>query len=220
MNVTTSTAPVRHFVIDGFASPRPDWTPPPPEWPGWEAVYSNDCERGKRATRQVFDWNADVLAAMHELTVLRQAAHLFGVAAWPDALLWGGGLQVIAPGGHLNTHLDANLHPNRRYSRRAVQMVCFLHYEWKVEWGGEFYLADPAGEVVQTYAALPGRLVVFENTDLAYHGVLPTSPNATERVSVSSCLLADARPEHTRTRALFMPSRVPRYAAPPETTPA
>ncbi len=208
MHLTDGFAPVRHFVWDGFVSPRPDWTVAPASDAGaWEVQYSNDMERGKRTSRAVAGGWADfVLDRMHGAEVRTLCARTFGVPAVPDVTLWGGGLQVIEPGGRLGTHLDGARHPHRRHLRKAVQMVCFAHGEWEPEWGGQFYFADPLGNVVLRFDPVPGRLICFEQTDLAYHGVAPVTGPA-ERISVASALLADARPEDTRLRAMFLPSR-------------
>lgn len=208
MTLTTGSQPVRHFVIDDFVAPRRDWTVPPADARVWEARYDNDCERGKRTTRELSwgGWPADVMSRLNGIDVLRHCTNAFGVIAYPDSLFWGGGLQVLAPGGHLATHLDGVLHPKRPGLRRAVQLVCFCHPAWEPAWGGQFYLANPLGDVVCEFEAAPGRLIAFENTDLAYHGVCPVAGPA-ERVTVATTLLADARPSDTRARALFLPRR-------------
>lgn len=209
MNIVTGSTPVRHFVCDDFVTPRPDWTVAPADAPVgvWECKYDNELERGKRTSRVVKGWVEYVLGRMHELETLRACAQLFGIPAYPDALLWGGGLQVLSPNGWLNCHLDGCVHPQRRDLRRAVQMVCFCHPEWYGSWGGDFAFFDPDGKVIGTVEPKPGRLLAFQNTDLAYHGVLPTSADAADRVTVASSLLTNAREGDTRTRALFLPKR-------------
>lgn len=206
MNVTTGTAPVRFFVCDDFVHPRPDWQVPGTDAPVWEAIYDNDCERLKRTTRSLCGWAANVARQMQELDTLRTCAQLFGVPAYPDALMWGGGLQVIAPGGYLAPHLDGVRHPKRPNLRRAVQLVCFCHPTWSESDGGYLEFFAPSGEVAHRLAPLPGRLVAFENTDLAVHGVSRvTGPN--DRVTVALSLLADAREQDVREKAMFWPSR-------------
>lgn len=203
---THGTYPVRHFVCDGFVAPDATWTVDPPGSAIYEAVYDNDCERGKRTTRALYGWARRVMDQMHELEVLRQCSTLCGAVAYPDPSAWGGGVQVLSPNGWLSTHLDGSVHPERRHLRRAVQMVCFCHSEWRREWGGNFYFTDPMGAIVAEYEPLPGRLIAFENTLEAYHGVSPvTGPR--ERVSVAASLLADANPNDSRMRAAFFPHR-------------
>jgi hypothetical protein len=215
--LTTGSYPVRHIVWDNFCSPHPGWTVPPAGWDGWECVYASDVERGKRATRELPSWAKLVTGRMADLDVLRACSQLFAEAMWPDPLLWGGGLQVTEPGGYLNPHLDAALHGKRHGVRRAVQMVCFVHNEWRPEWGGDFLLCDPDGKTIRRIEPLPGRLIVFEScSDLAYHAVERTSEGAAERVTVAMSLLAPARACDVRRRALFLPTRS--HATPPPAT--
>lgn len=132
-----------------------------------------------------------------------------GYAVEPDPTMHGGGLHVTAPGGHLNCHLDYDRHPVLPGRRRALNVILFLHPAWEPGWGGEFYLADPLGRPVASLAPEPGAVVAFEVSDVSYHGVLPVTGPA-ERVSYAEYYLAPAGPEHTRERALFMPTRGPR----------
>lgn len=207
MDVTVCPNPVRHFVIDGFVEPRAWWDVAPASTAVcWEAQYDNDLERGKRTTRGVHGWSEDVVRKMHDVETLRACVRAFGVEAYPDGSLWGGGLQVIAPGGHLSTHLDGVLHPHRPHLRRAIQLVCFCSFSWEPDWGGRFYFADPGGDAVTWIDPLPGRLLAFESTDLSYHGVERVNGPA-ERVTVATSLLAPAREYDTRKRALFLPPR-------------
>lgn len=220
MNIETYGGPCRHFVIDNYVAPAGDWSVPPASDPIWEAQYDSDVERGKRTTRETRGWSAEVVRRMLSPTLGALCGRTFGEPMAVDALLWGGGLQVTAPGGVLAPHLDGVRHPQRPGLRRAAQMVCFCHPVWREEWGGEFAFFTPTGDVWKVIEPVPGRLLVFENTDLSYHGVLPVRSIAAERVSVSCSLLAPSRPEDTRARALFMPFRAPRYASPPDNPPS
>jgi hypothetical protein len=205
---TVGASPVAHLVADGFADPRPDWSVPPAGDPSWEVEYDSECERGKRALRRLGGWAAGVAEAMRDPQFLWRLSCFFGEDLFPDDSLWGGGLQAMCPGSFLGCHLDGVLHPKRPGLRRAVQIVCFCHQSWEPGWGGQFAFFNPAGRPIQSYAALPGRLLAFDcSSDLAYHGVLPTAEGATDRVSVACSLLAPARPCDTRERALFLPRR-------------
>ncbi len=205
------TDPVRWWVIDDVAPRVPADAVPPGDWPGWEARYDNDCERGKRATRRA-DLDPRLAGPMRALGS-RPWADLWsgylGYPVEPDPTGHGRGLHVTAPGGWLNAHLDFDRHPRRPAMRLALSAVLFLHDRWEPGWGGAFYLASPAGEALRRFEPLPGRLVAFEASDLAYHGVEAVTGPA-ERVSVAAGYLAPATPASTRTRALFLPSRGPR----------
>lgn len=202
--------PVPHVVWDDFiAVPSGGFSTPDPSRPDqWEVAYENDCERGKRTTRTLPPWASVVLDKMYSRGVLDLWQGVLNEPVRPDATVHGGGLQVTLPGGHLNCHLDGVLHPSFPDTRRAVQMVCYCHPEWRDEWGGEFAVYDTRGNPTRLIVPVPGRLVMFENTDLAYHGVVPVSRRARNRVHVSASLLAPARPTDTRERALFLPTRL------------
>lgn len=191
--------PVRWVVRDGWADVSSLPPVPAAAWPGWEAGYDNDCERGKRTARVL-----DALPGYAGL--LRRVAADPPGGTEPDPGLWGGGLHVTAPGGHLNCHLDYALHPKLPGKRRAANAVLFCHREWREEWGGKLYFADPLGNPIVWIDPVPGRLVVWENNDMAYHGVFPVRGPA-ERVTLCVSFLAPARPTDTRRRALFLPTR-------------
>lgn len=207
MGATFYTKPVRHVVWDDFVRPLSSWTVPDPSDPAaWEVRYDNDFERGKLTTRKVPDWVRGVLGEINSARVLAMWTGFTHVVVQPDLYLHGGGLQVMVPGGHLNCHLDGIVHPMRHW-RRTAQVVCYCHTDWPKGAGGTFVLYDPDGNPVVEIEPTPGRLVVFENTDLAYHGVSRISPDAPNRVHISTSLLAPVGPDDTRTKALFMPTR-------------
>lgn len=203
--------PVKWFVIDGWCEPRADWSVPDSNWSDW-VKYDNDCERGKRTTRALWDWSETVLHRLHEPELLKLCASEFGFEATPDPTLHGGGLHVTAPGGKLTCHLDYDLHPNPTKTealhnkRRAVNLIAFCHQQWEADWGGELYLANPSGQPLVEFEPKPGRLVAFVTNDLSYHGV-HTVRGPVDRVSVACYLLTSATGFNTRTRALFIPSR-------------
>lgn len=215
--MVVSEHPVRWFMIDNAVSPRLEWSVPPadatgpdgkPLWVG----YDNDCESGKRATRELgasdLAWANEVLDSLHDGEMLGACKDAFGFAGEPDPFLHGGGLHVTRPGGFLNCHLDYSRHPHLLGKRRAVNIIVFCHAYWERAWGGLLYLADPMGEPVILFEPKPGRLVAFETNDLSYHGVTKVTGPA-ERVSIATYLLTDASDRDTRKRALFMPNRKP-----------
>jgi Rps23 Pro-64 3,4-dihydroxylase Tpa1-like proline 4-hydroxylase len=173
----------------------------------WEARYNNDVERGKRTTRDV----TSIIGASELFDQMRgSAAAWSSVLGYPvrdDPTMHGGGIHVTEPGGWLSTHLDYARHPKLPRERRALNLIAFVHREWRKEWGGELELCDPMGTPVLRIAPQPGRLVAFEVSDLSYHGVAPTSPDAAERVSLAVYYLAEATPADTRMRAMFLPNR-------------
>jgi len=129
-----------------------------------------------------------------------------GYPTEPDPTLHGGGLHVTVSGGFLGVHLDYDRHPKIPGKRRALNVIAFLHPEWKKAWGGALVLCDPAGTPVRRFYPNPGRVIAFEVSDLSYHGVEPVR-GAAPRVSLAVYRLSEAGPFNTRRRALFMPNR-------------
>lgn len=205
MDCEYDAVPVRHWVFDDWATP-PFPEPPGDTWPGWEAVYDNDCESGKRTARDL-----RMLAAYPELLNRMRSAgtewtERLGYPVVDDDTLHGGGLHVTKSGGWLNCHLDYARHPIHKTKRRALNLILFVHPRWHREWGGYFYLADPSGKPVVWIEPRPGRLLAFETGSLSYHGVhRVVGPEP--RVSLAVYYLADATEHDTRTRALFIPNR-------------
>ncbi len=174
-------------------------------------MYENDCERGKRTTRDPFrmpDPIATCLSWMRSVEMIRVWEKLTGIGGLiDDPTLHGGGLHVLAPGGWLNTHLDYARHPVVEGYERRVNLILFLNHEWREEWGGAFEVCHPDGGVAERIYPAPGRLVVFETSDLSYHGTQRTTSDAPDRITLAVYYLTPARPSATRLRALFMPRR-------------
>jgi hypothetical protein len=204
-----SARPVRHWVFDGAAEPLGPDLLPPADWPGW-VRYDNAVEARKRTTRDLDALAPPVRAAFRRLRAVGAVAawcDRLGYAVCDDPSLHGGGLHVTAGGGSLGTHLDYSRHPVLRHWRRALNVIAFLHPEWRPEWGGQLRLTDPDGRPVAEIDPLPGRVVAFEVGDLSYHGVAPTAADAPDRVSAAVYFLTPATAADTRTRALFLPPR-------------
>jgi hypothetical protein len=197
--------PFRHWIFDDWCSSLP--TPPHTSSSIWEARYCNGAERNKRTTR-----NTDAIPGAAALfDRMRGSASdwnsILGYPVIDDPTMHGGGIHVTEPGGWLGTHLDYARHPKLPDKRRALNLIAFVHPEWRAEWGGELELCDPMGEPAVRIEPKPGRLVAFEVSDLSYHGVAPTACVAAERVSLAVYYLAEATDADTRMRAMFLPVR-------------
>lgn len=207
--------PFRHWVIEGFLEdpgecPRVHSAVPRPDWPHW-VRYANDCEWGKRTCRdtdQLPAAAACLLYRLNEPARVQQLEQLTGVADLvPDRELHGGGIHVTDPGGYLQCHLDYALHPSGL--ERRLNLVLFLNPVWRGEWGGAFDLYDDAGlHVVKRVFPAENRAVLWEASDLAYHGTELVAPGASPRVTAAVYYLAQPRPGATRKRALFVPKRL------------
>lgn len=199
--------PVRVWVADGAVPPLAGPVPPPGD-PVWEVEYRADPrERGKRTARRNLPTAAEhALAVLAGADVTRAWCDWLGYPVLPDPTGWGGGLQVLPPGGRLGVHLDGDRHPRLPHWRRALAAVAFLHPVWEPGWGGALVFTDPDGRPWKRVEPVPGRVVAWEQSDLAYHGVGPVTGPA-ERVTACAFYLAPATAASTRTRALFLPDR-------------
>lgn len=195
--------PFRFWVRDDFAA-IPPLEIPPADSPLWEARYTADVEKGKRTLRNlsaVPGLPALFAALTSPAEVARWYAPL-GYPVLPDPTLHGGGLQVTPPGGSLAVHLDADRHRTLPGWRRALTVILFLNPSD----GGALVLCSPDGDVIERITPRPGRLVAFENSDLAYHGVEPVTGDA-ERATLMATFLTPATAASVRTRAVFLPAR-------------
>jgi hypothetical protein len=204
----SGTLPFRYWVWDGWCDPVDPATLPPLDAPAWEAHYANDAERRKHTSRHLDAFPPPLPAVFARLRGLAgEWSARLGYPVCDDPTLHGGGVHLTEPGGWLNAHLDYSLHPRLPLLRRALNLILFLNPGWRPGWGGALALCDPMGNVVRRVQPAPGRLVAFEVSDLSYHAVEPTAPDAAPRLTAAVYYLAVAGPHDTRRRALFLPSR-------------
>jgi Rps23 Pro-64 3,4-dihydroxylase Tpa1-like proline 4-hydroxylase len=206
MKTTSGCCPFRWWMTDNWCTPIDLCWLPSREKPIWEARYDNDCESGKRTTRQLPLDYTETMAMMRDPTLAELFSRILGYEVVNDETNHGGGLHVTEPGGWLNTHLDYDAHPHKPGWRRALNLIAFTNATWREEWGGALQFCDPLGKVVHQVYPRPGRLVAFEVSDLSYHGVSEITGHVC-RVTVACYLLARASEQNTRQRALFMPKR-------------
>jgi hypothetical protein len=116
----------------------------------------------------------------------------------PDPYLEGGGLHMIPRGGRLAIHADFNTHRKLRLDRR-LNLLLYLNYDWKEEWGGALELWDKDVKTKEkAYLPIANRVVVFTTTDTAYHGHPEplTSPKGRYRRSIALYYYTNGRPEN------------------------
>jgi hypothetical protein len=206
--LTHSDTPFPYWVIDRWCRPVSYEALPGIFWEEWEVGYSNDCERGKRTTRTIPDGFEKVFGRLRSPDTVARWAGLTGI---PDLVddpnMHGGGLHVMPAGGWLQGHVDYARHPKLPDMERRLNLIAFLHPEWRPAWGGRLLLMDAVGRTVAAIDPLPGRLVAFETGDTSYHGVQRVAADAPPRVSAAVYYLAPLRPNVVRQRALFFPNR-------------
>ena len=93
----------------------------------------------------------------------------------PDAELVGGGMHITGPGGHLDVHIDFNYMEERELHRR-INLLLYLNPTWDEKWGGDIQLWDKDVKKCQvSFAPVFNRCVIFETSEISYHGVVPIS---------------------------------------------
>jgi len=95
-----------------------------------------------------------------------------------DDQLIGGGIHITGPGGRLDVHVDFNYIKERALHRR-LNLLLYLNPAWQEGWGGQFQLWDKEVKHCEaTFAPIFNRCVIFETSEISYHGVVPISPDA------------------------------------------
>jgi hypothetical protein len=115
----------------------------------------------------------------------------------PDDRLIGGGMHITGPGGRLDVHVDFNYVEDRAYHRR-LNILVYLNPEWDERWGGAIELWDrDVKRRHHAFAPLLNRCVIFETSDVSYHGVQPVScPPDIQRKSFAAYYYTREAPAH------------------------
>jgi hypothetical protein len=200
-----STEPYRHWHLTNLL-PDSLWraalaSVPSATDPNW-IRYENDCELHKWTMEKGLPptWAA-VLRELSKVPVY----DLLGVDGIQcDPVNRGAGLHLLFPGGILRPHLDYALHPCGL--ERRASLIYFLD-DTTPETGGAFQLCDPLGRVVKEIHPQANEAVIFEGSDISYHGVSQLAKHAATRVTAACYFLAPARTGIVRQRATFLPVR-------------
>jgi 2OG-Fe(II) oxygenase superfamily len=165
----------------------------------------------------------DLLASENFLDDLSYITNIPKLLA--DDQLVGGGIHVTGPGGRLDVHIDFNFIEERKLHRR-LNLLLYLNSPWQDSWGGQFQLWDKDVKHCEaTFAPLFNRCVIFETSEISYHGVVPLSADApfprksfatyyytTEApahwTGVSHSTIFKARPDEKLKGAVLMPAEV------------
>jgi hypothetical protein len=117
---------------------------------------------------------------LHELLAspgfLQQVEAITGIDALEaDPDLFGGGMHMTGPAGRLDVHVDFNFYEERQLHRR-LNILVYLNDTWPEEWGGAIELWDAAvSRLQQSFTPRLNRCVLFETSDISYHGVSPVT---------------------------------------------
>jgi hypothetical protein len=95
-----------------------------------------------------------------------------------DEQLTGGGMHLTGPGGRLDVHVDFNFIEDRKLHRR-LNLLLYLNPIWEDSWGGHIQLWDKDVQTCRmAFAPMLNRCVVFETSDISFHGVMPVTTEA------------------------------------------
>lgn len=88
-----------------------------------------------------------------------------------DPALSGGGIHMTGPQGRLDVHVDFNFEPKKQWHRR-INLLLYFNADWRPEWHGAVELWDrDVKRRYHAFAPLLNRCVIFETSQLSYHGV-------------------------------------------------
>lgn len=174
--------PFRHIVIDDFLDPD------------FARTVANAYPTFDEAIEQGFAFNfvnerkkvqicdsarfpapvAELHRALVSPDFLADLEYITGIPKlMADPKLLGGGIHVTGPHGRLDVHLDFNYSEENDWYRR-LNILIYLNPEWDERWGGEVELWDREVKVChQSLAPILNRCVLFETSDISFHGVRP-----------------------------------------------
>ncbi|RYG95878.1 MAG: 2OG-Fe(II) oxygenase, partial [Alphaproteobacteria bacterium] len=104
-----------------------------------------------------------------------------------DTAFGGGGMHLSSSGGRLDVHVDFNF-LDRMQTFRRLNILVYLNPEWQEDWGGRIELWDKdVTRAEHSFAPVVNRCVVFETSEMSYHGVTPlTCPPGVVRKSFAA----------------------------------
>ena len=88
----------------------------------------------------------------------------------PDPYFSGGGIHVVANGGHLDIHADFNFHGKMKLERR-MNVLIYLNKDWKPEFGGQFEVwEDDMSKQIESFDPIFNRMACFSTSSTSMHG--------------------------------------------------
>ena len=201
--------PFPHIVFDDFVCPdqchqliEEFEDPASPRW-----LKFDDPTGVKLASRSALQFGPitrQVLDDFNSAPFLEFLEALTGISGLiPDPWFEGGGLHQIPPGGYLKIHADFNWHKRLRLDRR-INVLLYLNQNWREEYGGPLELWDrDMAHCEQRILPLFNRCVIFNTTDVAFHGHPEplTCPETMTRKSLALYYYSNGRPEEEKSES-------------------
>jgi hypothetical protein len=176
----TGETPYPHAVLDNLIDPGLlrhvlEEVPTPHE--AARSLFSADVrhlQELKFAFRDVDRFGPAIqqlLFALQSKPFLEFLTNLTGIRGLlPDPYLHGAGFHQILKGGKLSIHADFNMHPEIGL-RRRVNLLLYLNEGWQRDWEGclELWNEDMSA-CVKSISPIFNRMVIFNTSDVAFHG--------------------------------------------------
>jgi len=185
-----SAHPFPHMVVEQFLHPeaaeRLLQSYPAIEETTWDNSTTYKHQKGKFVKQSI---QGTPMAPFFEETasprLLDVLSRITGIQQLePDPELFGAGLHQSLSGGFLDVHVDFNLHPTTQHYRR-LNLLVYMNKEWQESYGGYLELWDmDKRQCVKSIAPLFNRAVLFETSEISYHGhphPLRLSPGVTRK---------------------------------------
>lgn len=183
MKITTefaTTQEIPHAVIDEVFSPKVfselvNADLPPLSDAAWDK-YHNPLEKKYTLNAALrihpkLHWIMWHFTQGHGLQFVKQVTGMHDLVC--DPKLTGAGIHRIAKGGKLDLHLDHQTNPNMPGYERKINLIYWIHPEWREEWGGHLELWGGEGRpqyLVSKIEPKPNRMALFECSDSSFHG--------------------------------------------------
>ena len=111
----------------------------------------------------------DELHGPRFLAWLERTTGIAGLEADPHR--FGGGMHASGPGGFLDVHADFNEHPITR-KQRILNLLIYVNPGWEPAWRVDLELwSANMKRCVQRVAPVLNRAVLFECSDVSFHGM-------------------------------------------------
>ena len=182
-----AATPFPHFVIDNFLDPE-FALEAAQSFPSFEEAQAQGFEFNfvrERRKIQISDSSnfPPAITRLHEAlsseAFLNDLTYITGIPGLiADAGLSGGGMHVTGSGGRLDVHVDFNFNEEMQVHRR-LNILVYLNPTWDPKWGGQIELWDKDVRTChQQVDPSLNRCVLFETSEISYHGVQPVHPEA------------------------------------------
>lgn len=167
--------PYRHLVMDNLLQPQMA-TALARQFPTLEQMktrYNGLNEKKAEHSEftllpKEFGQLKEVLFGKEFMELIEKITGITGLLVMDDR--YGYGLHQGGNGSFLDVHIDYNLHPVSQKQRR-LNLLIFLNEEWQESWGGMLQLWDaPVSRCVTAIAPVFNRCVLFECSDVSFHG--------------------------------------------------